>query len=139
MAGKFDIYEIDLEFLVRLDTDQERGTTTGSDDFIRVMDGLENECKGALQFLQHGLDQVREGDSLALLRVVDVLGKYGGCLCIGIGLKFVSSLLQNETELCRIGNDTIVHDNEFRGRVGFDGMAIPLARGAVCGPPGMSN
>ena len=48
---KLDIDEIDLQLLFGLDTDEKGGTTTGGDDLIREMNGFEDECKGALEFL----------------------------------------------------------------------------------------
>lgn len=47
---EFDIDEIDLEFPLSLDTDEDRGTTTSDDDFIRVVNGFEDESEGS--FLQ---------------------------------------------------------------------------------------
>ena len=42
-TSKLDIHEIDLEFLVGLDTNQERRTTASSDNFIWEVDGLEDK------------------------------------------------------------------------------------------------
>jgi hypothetical protein len=45
---EFDIDEIDLELLFGLDTNEEGRAATSSDDFVGVVDALEDECEGAL-------------------------------------------------------------------------------------------
>lgn len=42
-TSKLDIHKIDLEFLVGLDTNEQRRTTASGDDFIGEVDGLEDE------------------------------------------------------------------------------------------------
>ena len=45
---KFDIDEIDLELLFSFDANEERRTATSSDNFVRIVGALEDECERAL-------------------------------------------------------------------------------------------
>ena len=45
LAREFNVDKVDLKFLVGLDTDQERRTTTGGDGFVGVMLRLEDKGK----------------------------------------------------------------------------------------------
>jgi hypothetical protein len=90
---------VDLELLLGLDADQDRRTTAGDDDLVRVVDRLEDEREGAFELHDDALDERGERDLLALLRVVQVLGEDGGDLGVRVGLELVAALLENETEL----------------------------------------
>lgn len=45
LACEFDVDKVYLELFVGLDSDQQRRTATGCDDFIWVMGGFEDKCK----------------------------------------------------------------------------------------------
>ena len=47
-ATELDINEVNLELFVGLDTDEERRTTSGGDDFAGEVNRLEDQGKGAL-------------------------------------------------------------------------------------------
>jgi hypothetical protein len=104
-TGKLDVNEVNLELLLRLDTDEDGGTTTSDNDLVRVVDRLEDEGEGSLELHDDRLDESGEADLLALLRVVEVLGEDGGDLSVGVGLEDVAALLEDETQLlvCREG------------------------------------
>jgi len=59
----------------------------------------EREREGTHELHDDALDQGREADLLALLRVVQVLGEDGGDLGVGVGLELVAALLEDEAEL----------------------------------------
>ena len=138
-AGKLDIDEINLELLLGLDTDQERRTTTGGDNFVRIVGGLEDECEGALKLLQHSLDKLSEAETLIGLRVIDVLGKDGNSFSVGLRLKLVSALLENETEGSSVGHNTIVNDRELGFGIRLQGVAVDDRRGTVSGPTSVGD
>jgi hypothetical protein len=83
-----------------------------------------------LEFLQDSLDEVGKGRLLVLVGVPDVLREDGDGFGIGLRLKLIAiprsepqsrlgnqeyppPLLQNETKLARIGDDTVVNDGEL--------------------------
>ena len=103
------------------------------------MRGLEDERKGALELLEHGLDQRGECDALVGFGVVNVFQEDCNRLSVGVGLEFVASLLQYQPEFIRVGDDAIVHDGEVAVGVGSDGMAVPFRRGSVCSPSRMRD
>lgn len=47
---EFDVYEVDLKLLLCLDSDEHGGSSSGDDNFVRVVGGLEDE--GERSFLQ---------------------------------------------------------------------------------------
>ena len=50
-TSEFNINKIDLELLGGLDTNQERRTTTGSNNLVREVFALEDESKGTFLLL----------------------------------------------------------------------------------------
>ena len=70
---ELDIDEIDFEFLLGLDANQEWRSATGGDGFVREVNGFENKGEGALEFLEDGFDEGSEGGPEGGLSVPDVL------------------------------------------------------------------
>lgn len=87
-----NINEIDLEFAIRLDTDQQWGTSSSSDEFIGEMNGFETKCERTFEFLDDGLDEFVETESFGRLSVPDVFTQDGDGFGIGIGVERVVSL-----------------------------------------------
>jgi len=98
------------------------------------VDRLEDKGKGSFKLLEHGLYQLRKGDSLIGLRIVNVLDENRDSFGIRLGLELVTPLLQHEPELCAVGDDTVVDDAELAFGIGADGMAVDLRRGAMSSP-----
>ena len=117
MASEFNVNEVNFEFLIRLDTDQERRTAAGSDHFIRVVLRLEDKGKGTLELLEDGLDELSESDALVRLGIVDIFRENGDGLGVGFALKFEATVLENEAECSGVGDDTVVYDDEIAGWV----------------------
>lgn len=134
LACKLDINEIHLQLLVGLHSDQEGRTTSGSDDFIGIVDRLEDECEGPLEFLEYSLDQSCEGDALVWLRVVNVFSEDSNGFGISLRLEIVSSLLQDESEFSGIGDNTIVNNHKLVLGRRSNGMAVTLRRRSVGSP-----
>lgn len=139
LSSKFDVHEVDLQLLVRLDTNQQGRSTTSGDDLIGVVDRLEDECKRALELFQHRLYELGESDPLVGLRVVDVLDELRNGLGIGLCLEHVSAFLQDEPKLSTVGDDAVVNDTEFVLLVGANGMAVALRRRSVGCPTGVGD
>jgi hypothetical protein len=117
LASEFNVNKIDLELLVGLHADQERRTAAGGYDFIGIVLRLEDKGEGALELLENGFDKLCEGDTLVWLRVVDIFRKDGNGLRVGLALKLVTAVLENEAKGGGIGDDTIVHDDEIAGGI----------------------
>jgi hypothetical protein len=71
--------------------------------------------------------------------IVDIFSEDGDSFGIGLGLELVTALLQNEAELCAVGDDTVMDDNEVGFRVGADGVAVALGRRTVSSPSCMRD
>lgn len=112
-TSEFNIYEVDLQLLLSLDTNQERGTATSGDDLVGVVGGLEDECEGTLELLENGLHELGEARALVGLRVVNVLREDSGSFGIGLTLEFVPALLKDETERSRVGHNAVVNDGKL--------------------------
>jgi hypothetical protein len=117
LASEFNVNKIDLELLVGLHADQERRTAASGYDFIGIVLRLEDKGEGTLELLENGLDKLGEGDTLVGLRVVDIFGKDGNGLRVGLALKLVTAVLEDEAEGGGIGDDTVVHDDEIAGGI----------------------
>lgn len=77
-GAEFNIDEIDLELLLSLHTDNQRGSTAGTDNLVRIMDRFNDKSKCTLllnikqynsvieayQFFDHSLDERGERDGL---------------------------------------------------------------------------
>jgi hypothetical protein len=57
LASKFNVNEIDFEFLVGLDSDQERRATSSGDDLVGEVDRLEDKGKRSFEFFENSLDE----------------------------------------------------------------------------------
>ena len=117
LASKFNVNKIDLELLVGLHADQERRTTAGGYDFIRIVLRLEDKGEGTLELLEYGFDKLGERDTLVWLRVIDVFCKDGNGLRVGLALKLVTAVLEDEAEGGGIGDDTVMHNDEITGGI----------------------
>lgn len=139
ITAKFDIDKVDLEFLVRLDSDEDRRTTTSDDNFVGEVHRAEDESEctflsrgaqtvsakdcGTLsandestnKLLDDALDELGERHVLSLLSIVEVLCQDGSHLGIGVRDELVSSLLKDEAELLVVRDDTVVDDGELVG------------------------
>ena len=92
------------------------------------------------QLLDDALDEVGEGQVLvALLRVPDVLGKLSNGLGIGLALKGVAFLLENQPELTVVGDDSIVDDRELVLGVRSVGVGVDTRRLAMGRPAGVGH
>lgn len=139
MTSKFNIDEVNFQLFVRLDTDQQGRSTASRDDFVGVVLRLEKKTKRSLQLLQNSLDECGERNILVVVRIVDIFSEDGDSLGIGLGLELVAALLENEAQLCAVGDDAVVNDNEVGFRVGADGVAIALGGGTVRSPSRMGD
>lgn len=80
------------------------------------VNGLDEETEGALELLDHSLDERREAQ-LGVLGV-DVLCELGNSLSVSLGLKFEALALKQSLQLLVVCDDTIVDDGEFPVGVG---------------------
>jgi len=117
LASEFNVNKIDLELLVGLHADQEGRTAAGGYNFIGIVLRLEDKGEGTLELLENGFDKLGERDTLVWLRVVDIFRKDGNGLRVGLALKLVTAVLEDETEGGGIGDDTVVHDDEIAGGI----------------------
>jgi hypothetical protein len=106
-----DIDEVDLHLLLCADTDDKGRTLAGGDDLMGVVDGLDQETERALQLLDDGLDQRREGQVGVL--GVDVLGELRDGLSVGLGLELVALALEQSLQLLVVCDDSVVDDREL--------------------------
>lgn len=95
---------------------------------------LEDERERSLELLKDGLDELGEGDPLIRLRVVHILSKDSDRLRIRLTLKPEAALLQHDPQLSIVGNDTVVNNDEFGGRVRAHWVAVDDA-GRTVGCP----
>src|SRR6266404_2865958 len=117
LASEFDIDEVDLEFLVCLDTNQERRTTASGDHFIGVMLRLEDKGEGTLELLEDSLNELSESDAFVRLRVIDIFRKNGDGFGIGFAFEFEATVLEDQAEGSRVGDDAVVYDDKIAVRV----------------------
>ena len=78
---------------------------------------LEDKGERTLELLENGFDKLGERDTLVWLRVVDVFCKDGNGLRVGLALKLVTAILEDEAEGGGIGDNTVVHDDEIAGGI----------------------
>lgn len=117
LASEFNVNKINFELLIGLHADQERRTAAGNYDLIGIVLRLEDKGEGTLELFENGFDKLSERDTLVRLRVVDIFRKDGNGLRIGLALKFVTAILEDEAEGGGIGDDTVVHDEEIIGGI----------------------
>lgn len=138
-ATELDVDEVNLELLLGLDTDQKRRTTSSNDNLAREVDRLEDEREGPLELLDDALDERGEVGLATLGRVVEVLAENGNRLGVSVALKLEASLLENHAEFPEVGDDTVVDDGEFVGRVRSVRVAVQRAWLTVGGPSGVGH
>jgi hypothetical protein len=123
LPSKLDINEVNLELLVRLNTNKERRTTARSDGFIGEMLGLEDERKGTLQFLEYCLDQFGKCYPLVAL-IVEIFRQNCDGFSVGLGLEFVPALLEDQPQFSAVSHNTIMDDTEFVVGIRPNGVAV---------------
>ena len=124
--------------------------------------GLDQHCRStdeerSHEFLDDALDESGEGDLLAVLRIVEVLGENSGDLRVGIGLENVSSLFENKSKFfvcsvtsqsavqCRaterqtVGDDTVVDDGEFLERIRNVRVTVESRGSSVSSPSAQTS
>jgi len=138
LTSKLNINEVNLELLIGLYSNEKWRSTTSGDDLIGIVARPEDKGEGTLQFLQDSFHQCGESE-LLVMSVVDVFGENSDCLGIGFSFKLETALLENEAELCTVGNNTIVDNNEIRVGVRANGMAVNFRWWTMSGPPGMGD
>lgn len=111
-----NINKVDLHLLLCSDTNDEGRTLAGSHNLMGEVNGLDEETEGALELLDHSLDERREAQ-LGVLGV-DVLCELGNSLSVSLGLKFEALALKQSLQLLVVCDDTIVDDGEFPVGVG---------------------
>lgn len=121
-AAELDVDKVDLELLLGLDSDQDRGTTAGDDHLVGKVDRLEDKGERSLLFKRFAqvesagasregrerrthelhddaLDKSGEGHLFTLLRVPEVLGENSSDLRVGVTPERIATLLKDEAEL----------------------------------------
>lgn len=106
-----DIDKVDLHLLLGADADDKGRTLAGGDDLMGVVDGLDQETKGALQLLDDGLDE--RGEAEVRVLSVDVLGELRDGLSVGLGLELVALALEQSLQLLVVCDDSVVDDREL--------------------------
>lgn len=77
------------------------------------MGRFEDEGKRSFELLEHGLDQLGEG-RLLLVLIEDIFGEDGDSLSVRLGFEPVTPLLEHESKIAAVGDNTIVDDDEVR-------------------------
>ena len=116
LLGVLNVDKVDLHASLGLDANDERRTLAGSDDLVRVVNGLDQQSVSTLKLLDDSLGKVGEANVGVL--VVEVLGQLGNALSIGLGLESEALALEQSLEFLVVGNNTIVDNGEFPRRVG---------------------
>lgn len=115
-CAEFNVDEIDFEFLFGFDADEERTSLSCCDDFIGVVDTLEEQCVCSLEFTNDKFGELRKVD-VALLLIKDVLGEFSDTFGICFRFEHVSLVLKDGLQFAVIGDDTIVDDNKLSFRI----------------------
>lgn len=116
LLGVLDVDKVDLHLLGGSHTDDQRGTLTGRDNLMGVVNGLDQQTKSTLQLLNNGLGQDSELNIGVL--VVEVLGKLRNALGIGLSLETETLALQKGLQFLVVGDNTIVDDGKLPGGIG---------------------
>lgn len=111
-----DVDEVNLHLLLCSDTDDKGRTLAGGDNFMWVVNGLDEKTESALKLLNDSLDQRGEAEIRVLS--VDVLGELCDCLSIGLGLELVALALEQSLQFLVVCDDTVVDDGELPVGVG---------------------
>lgn len=108
---KFDINKVDLHLLCGANTNDQRRTLTGGDNFVGVVNRLHQKTESTLQLLDDGLGEGGEVDAWVL--IVDVLGELGNSLSVGFGLEAETLRFEQYSQFLVVGDDTVVNDGEL--------------------------
>jgi len=138
LASDLHVDKVNLELLVCLDTDEERGAATSGKGLVGVVLGLEDEGEGALELFENSLDEFGEG-GLLLVLVVDVLCEDCDGLRVRLAREHVAALLEDEAELGAVGDDAVVDDDELGVGIGAVGVAVAGRRRTMGCPAGVGD
>jgi len=111
-----DINKVDLHLLGRLDTNDEGRTLTGSNDFMGVVDRLEEETEGTVELLDDSLGEGREFQ--IRLSIVNVFCELGYGFGVGVGLEAETLGFEESLQFLIVCDDAIVDNGEFPRGVG---------------------
>ena len=115
-STKLDIDEVDFEFLLRLDADEERTALTRRNDFIWIVNALEEQSVRALEFPDDKFGELRKVN-VAFLLVKDIFCELGNAFRVRLSFKDVSLVLQDCFQFAVIGDDAVVDDDKFSFRI----------------------
>ena len=111
-STEFDIDKVDFEFLLGLDTNEERTALARGDDFIGIMNTLEEQGVSTLEFPHDKLCELRKVN-VSLLLVENVFRELGNAFRIRLRFENVSLVLQDGLQFAVIGDDAVVHDDKL--------------------------
>jgi hypothetical protein len=111
-STEFDIDEVDFEFLLSLDANEKRTALARRNDFIGIMNALEEHSVCALEFPHDKLCELRKVN-VSLLLVEDVFRELGNTFRICLRFKGISLVLQDGLQFTIIGDDAVVHDDKL--------------------------
>lgn len=137
LLRKLNVDKVNLHAALSLDTNDQGRTLAGRNDLVRVVDRLDEQAIGALEFLDDGLGEVGETD-LGVL-VVNVLCELGNALGIGLGLELETLAAEQGLEFLVVCNDTVVDDGELPGGIRAVGVAVDSGRRTVGSPSGVGD
>ena len=123
--GIFDVDKVDAHLLGGSHADDERGALASGNELVGVVDGLEEEPKGALEFLDDGLGQDSEVD--VGVEVVEILGELGNALGVGLCLEAEALAFQQGSEFLVVGDDAIMDDGKLPADIGSAGILVVMA------------
>jgi hypothetical protein len=111
-STEFDIDKVDFEFLLSLDANEKRTALARRDDFIGIMNALEENGVRALEFPHDKLCELRKVN-VSLLLVEDVFRELGNTFGICLRFESVSLVLQDGFQFAVIGDNAVVHDDKL--------------------------
>jgi hypothetical protein len=143
-VNKLNIDKIHLEFLLSLDTNQKWRSLASGNQLVRIVHRLDKETVGALELLDDELCELgKVGFAVVTVlldvRVVNILGKLGNSLGVGLRLKLEALGLKERLDLAVVGNDTIVNHCELIVTIGTLGVAVDGLGLAVGCPARVGN
>lgn len=110
-----DVNKVNLHTSLSLDTNDEGRALAGGNNLVWVVNRLDQQTVSSLKLLDYCLGQVGEADLRVL--IINILGELGNALRIGVGFELEALRNEERLKLLVVGNDAIVNDTEFPGRV----------------------